>query len=50
MTDLLQTYVSAWPGIWVIDTVRYLRRSSADGGHPAHLLAGRSGSSQAAGS
>ena len=24
MTDLLQTYVSAWPGIWVIDTVRYL--------------------------
>jgi len=24
MTDLLQTYVSAWPGIWLIDTVRYL--------------------------
>ena len=24
MSDLLQTYVSAWPGIWVIDTVRYL--------------------------
>ena len=24
MTDLLQTYVSAWPGIWVIDTTRYL--------------------------
>ena len=24
MTDLLQTYISAWPGVWAMDTARYL--------------------------
>jgi sterol desaturase/sphingolipid hydroxylase (fatty acid hydroxylase superfamily) len=24
MNDLLQTYVEAWPGIWLVDTARYL--------------------------
>jgi lathosterol oxidase len=24
MNDLFQTYVSAWPGIWIMDTARYL--------------------------
>ena len=44
----VKTYVSAWPGIWVIDTSA-ISGGRTDGGHPAPLLAGRAGAAQAAG-